>query len=556
MILLHGLALLIALIVTPGLLTLCLLRQRTLALVTATTGMLAIVLAFTVALALHITHTPITTLTLTAAHFMIFCLVSAIALLRRPVLRIPLTSDQKHLLLPGIALLLMLIFPYTHFTGIDTYKWQDIATSVRAEAALPWLVHPLSLLGFTPRSYPSAHPILLATIQTMGNLGTDSGFFVISCFTALLGIATAYRFGLTVFSSRKAIAFALCYAMSPVFIRYTHWATGRGLFLALLPAFLTCLLALPRPTAIAGTLGTAILLGLSHKVGLVAVPLFVMLMAIGHTLPQRTHRSATAIAVAIAILIAAACVTPIGLPFPLGHAGGLVRYGITRFAWMMPFAAIGLLAPRYRFASPPWQTISLCLLAAIPLAYERHMYGALLALPWITLLAISGADILAVKWPTNSRMLWRGLAGLTIAATVATVAHRACIATPSPLRRAALFLEQYDPQGPFRIVAPGRARTQVQAYVTGCPRISVNAADNTTIKLSTPPAPRDTLRDTLSAWIAYGRGLFSLSDVKVNWYGKKPSTYTFIIENQGQIPDNGILIYDQEDICIYHEESP
>ncbi len=551
MILLQSIMLLVALVITPLLLTLIVFRNRELPFVASATGIIAIVLACGVALALHTTRTPITAISLTAAHLILFCLVSAAAVMHKPQLRVSLTPDEKRLLLPGLALLLVIIFPYTFFTGIDTYKWQDVASSVRVDSSLPWLVHPLSLLGFTPRSYPSAHPILLATIQIMGGLGVDGGFFIISLFNALLGAATAYCLGRRCFRQHSAIAFALLYVLSPVFIRYTHWATGRGLFLALFPAFITLLLALPRAAAWPGALGMALLLLLSHKVALVAIPLLTVTMLLGVLVPRRSNRVAIALCVLPALVAAAALVTPWRLPFPLSQLTGLARYSVTRFAWMVPAAAVGLMVPGNLFENRAIRALFPAILMAIPLAYERHMYGALLALPFVTLMAVTGIESLAQLRPGWTATTGRIVALLAIVGAIGTVVHRSRIATPRDLRQAAMFLEQHDPEGPFRVVAPGRARTQVQAYVSGCPRICVSSSTNLSIRVPSPPPPSGSARETLSAWATYGRGLFSIPELKTSWYGAGSRTYYFVIDKQGTAPTEGSLIYDTADIQIY-----
>jgi hypothetical protein len=554
---LHSLMLLVALMVTPLLLTLCASRRRNLAFVITGTGTVSIALAFAIALALHLTDTPITTVSLSGAHLVVFCLTAAVAALRRPSLRLQLEQDERHLLLPGLAILLIVIFPYTYFTGIDTYKWQDLASSVRVDAALPWVVHPLSLLGFTPRSYPSAHPIYLATIQIIGRLGIDGGFFVISVLTALLGTATAYCLGLQCFKRRTAIAFAIFYAMSPVFIRYTHWATGRGLFLALFPAFLALLLARPRLSTWMGVLATGSLLCLSHKVGMVAVPVFILLTAGARLLPRRSNRGVLMLISVLPILVAGALVTPSLLPFPAGQAVGLARYGITRFAWMIPMAAIGLWGSENLLGKQPWRILLPSLLVAIPLAYERHMYGALLALPFVVLLGVQGLLQLSRWRPHWTSAIWRTAAVLTLAGAIGTVVHRSRIATPARLREAALFLEEHDPRGPFQVIAPGRARTQVQAYVSGCPRICVDSSTNGAIRMAMPPRPprAQSARDTLSNWVSYGRGFFTVSEVKTSWYGENPTAYYFVIGTDGTAPEGATQIYNAQDITIYKSES-
>jgi hypothetical protein len=556
MIVLHGIMLLLALVVTPLLLTLCASKRRDLARVAATTGALSVALNCSIGVTLHVTATPITGLTLAAAHLIIGCLVAAVAILRRPSLRIPLEPDERRLLLPGIAILILIIFPYTHFTGIDTYKWQDLASSVRVDAALPWVVHPLSLLGFTPRSYPSAYPIHLATIQILGNLGVDGGFFVISIFTALLGTASAYCLGLQCFKRRPAVAFALLYAMSPVFIRYTHWATGRGLFLAIFPAFLALLLTRPRMSTSLGVVATGALLCLSHKVGMVAVPLCILLAAGSHVLPRRSNRFAVLMCCVLPMLAAVALVTPSLLPFPAGQAAGLVRYGITRFAWMLPMAAIGLWGSDNLLGSRHWRTLFLLSLVAIPLAYERHMYGALIALPFIALLSVQGILVLCRWRPRSSPLIHRTVAALALTGAIGVAVHRSRIATPPALRKAALFLEQHDPRGPFQIIAPGRARTQVQAYVSGCPRIAISAGPHTAVRVAPPPRQTSqSSRAALSDWISYGRGLFSVSEIKTSWYGENPTAYYFVIGDQGTAPAGSVQIYSEADVTIFEMEN-
>jgi hypothetical protein len=556
MIALHGLMLTVMLIGTPLLITLLLSRRRNLAFIATMTGCLSLALMVLVAISLHLSKYPITRGTLTSAHGVLFAISGLATLLRKPSLAIQITRDERLYLLPGVLILLALLFPYTYFTGIDTYKWQDIASSVGMEGSLAWVAHPLSLLGFTPRSYPSAYPIQLATIQLVGSLGIEYGFYVASIFTALLATASAYSLGQICFNGRPAIFFALLYALSPVCIRYTHWATGRGLFLALLPAFLALFLALPKVKSWLGALCLGSLLCLSHKVGLITVPLFLMLSAVAFVLPRRSNRFAIALFCLIPIVLAAAIVSPFALPFPAGQVAGLLRYSITRFSWMVPVAVLGLMGPDNLLGSNSWRKLFPGILVAIPLAYERHMYGALIALPFVTLLATHGT-VQFLKWrPKLTKATIGILAILTLSGALATIVHRSRIATSPALRQAALFLEHHNPRGPFRIVAPGRARTQVQAYVSGCPRICVSTSNTGTISMQPPPSIRNgTARETLSNWINYTRGLFTVSEIKTSWYGKNPMTYYFVINGEGTAPDSTREIYNHADVVIYEQES-
>ena len=556
MIVLRSIMLLVMLLVTPLLITCSLSRRRDLAFISTATGCCSLALMILAALLLHISHYPITQGTLASVHLAIFAMAAVAALIAKPSFAIQIERDEKHLLLPGIWVLLIILFPYTYFTGIDTYKWQDVASSVRMEGSLAWVIHPLSLLGFTPRSYPSAYPIQLATIQMVGSLGIEYGFYIASVFTALLASASAYCLGKVCFKNTTAISFALLYVMSPVCIRYTHWATGRGLFLALFPAFLALLFTLPKAKSWLGTLCVGVLLCLSHKVGLIAIPLFLILRALAVLCPRRSNRVVIATFCLIPIALAAAIVSPFALPFPAGQAVGLLRYSITRFAWMVPLGILGLLWPRNLLRAGIWRIVFPSVLVSIPLAYERHMYGALIALPFVTLLATHGATQLMQWQPKRMKVIGIGLAVLTLAGAITTVVHRSRIATPPALRKAALFLERHNPRGPFRVVAPGRARTQVQAYVSGCPRICVTTPKTSTISIQAPPPiGAGSARQQLSHWINYTRGLFNVPEVKTSWYGMNPITYYFVINGDGTAPDSAKKIYHHEAVIIYEQES-
>ncbi len=580
-------------------------------------GLLSVGLVLVVALGLHVARIPITTASLATAHLSLFAIALIIfhshsrhcRLTRSEAfqtkamtegngnagLQTPQYEDEpvcspgfsrnlsgwyahikncklsvlRHLsyvLLPR-AILLLLLFPWTRFTGIDTYKWQDLATSVRMEQSLPWIVHPLSLPGFTPRAYPPAHPVLLATVQIVGNLGVDGGFAVVSWLIALLGIATATRLAGCFLPPRIAFATGLLYGFSPVFMRYAHWATGRGLFLAVFPVFVALLIepgGIGKLTGIRRALAVLLvgtLLVLTHKVALVAVPLVLLAAVAAGCLPVRRLPVAVRIAVTLPFLLAAAAmVTPALLPGLAGLPGGLARTGVVRFGWMLPFALGGLwLAPSVAGRLRPYagRFAFLCALPALPLAFERQMYGALYALPFICLFAVDGFQALAARLPSTWRV-WsvRVVVALTLAGALVTVGARSRLACPPPLYRAAMFLEAYDPAGPFMVHAPGLARTRVQAYVSGCARFDVRAADTARPQWPSLPPPRcPTLRATVDAWATALRGLVTLEDTAVDWYGSPRAHYHFVIDGRGDFPPDAERIYDRDGVSIYRRNT-
>jgi len=466
----------------------------------------------------------------------------------------PVPKQMRRLIFVMI-LFILLLFPYTHFTGIDTYKWQDLATAVGVEETIPWLVHPLSLLGFTPRSYPSAQPLLLSTIQLLTGGGIERGFFILSVWTMSAAFATAFLLGWAVFSDEKkapsprlAFSFALFYVLSPVFMRYTHWATGRGVFLAIVPLFLLALVKLPQWRACLSLTVLLPLLATTHKVGLFAPPLLLAATAFSGVLPRGSKRWTIMLLVTPFALAALAICPPAMAPAPIGSLPGVLRFSLTRFGWMVPLAIAGLVLPRDLWHQPVFRRLFPATLLSIPLAYETQMYGALVALPFITLTATHGIERMTRRH--RSSLLLKAFVVLSLCGAVAVIVDRSSIATPPHVYDAAMFLETYDPEGPFMVHAPGRAQTQIQAYVSGCPRFSVSRNANVSAHRPTCPSllgpPRDVLRNCISAL----RGILSSPGLTTDYYGTNPRHYYFIINEEGSFPPGSHPLYARNGVEI------
>jgi hypothetical protein len=522
-------------------------------LVLAAAGAAAVALCSALAVGLHAARLPITPASLAAAHWLAFALLAGLAAWRRPPLRLALASPAAHRLLWLAAAFAVLVLPLTHLAGIDTYKWQDLATGVRVERRIAWLVHPLSLLGFTPRAYPSGQPLTLATIQMLGGLGVEWGYYAMSLLSGWIGITAAASLGGRVCARPGQDAwFAGLYAFSPVFVRYNHWATGRGLFLAILPLFLWSLLELPRRRALVPATAAAALLLLSHKAGLVAVGLITASLAFAALLP-RTDRRWLLATLLVPFVVLALLISPsAGGPVSLSVITGFARQCLTRFGWYVPAAGVGLLLAGGWFALPARRRLVPAALLTFPLAFHREMYGALLALPFVALAAAEGAFWLARIRPTWARAVQWAVAVLTAAAALTVVVHRSRDALRPAVCRAALFLEAYDPAGPLRVEAPDDlTRGRIQAYLSGCPRFEAHAPAESRVTFARPPPLRGPPRARAQEWINYLRSFAGVADAGTDWYGKSPRVYQVAVAAEGRPPPGAKLLYDRDGVRVF-----
>ncbi len=518
-------------------------------------GPILVALNVLIPIGLHLTGVPISKLSLAATHLTLAGGLIGLTLFRRVPL-IPAGRNSVIHLAFTLLVFMILTLPFTHIAGIDTYKWQDLATAVQVEHNIPWLVHPASLLGFTPRSYPSAQPLLLATIQILGGTGVDWGFYILSILAGAMGLLGAYTLGRRLLAAdTPAFWFALLYVFSPVFMRYNYWATGRGLLMGLLPLFLLSLLSIPRLSAIAGWLVMIPLLGMAHKAGSVAVILIPLAFALSPLLAWLRLRAAPLILVILAY----------GAGALLGglNVGGLSLRLCTRLAVLIPLSLAGWIGASLRppgspatlpvwLANPSWRAMLAGGLATMPLVFTDDMYGTLIALPFVAFAGTVGLQwIIASLSPARTRVILASTAVMTLVPAIMIVAHQAADSPSEPVYQAAQFIERHDPHGPFRIEAPGRARTQIQAYVSGCPRFNVTTTDESRLIVHAPPPLSGNWRHDIGIWVHYLRGCLELAGSSTDWYGGAERIYHVTIGEDGVVPKNQPLLFKSGNVAVF-----
>ena len=153
-----------------------------------------------------------------------------------------------------ILLLLILLnitvrIPVTpHGVGHDSFFIHWMAQSIMEEGTALWLVHPASVFGLYPYSYPSFVPFLLSTFSNIMELSIETITLMTSISFGVIGVLFSYLLGKE-FSGNELVAYltAFCFSLSPIFIDFTSWTTStRGLFVLLLPLTLFLVLRYER----------------------------------------------------------------------------------------------------------------------------------------------------------------------------------------------------------------------------------------------------------------------------------------------------------------------
>jgi hypothetical protein len=195
--------------------------------------------------------------------------------------------------------------------------------------------------------------------------------------------------------------------------------------------------------------------------------------------------------------------------------------------------------------------VAFALAICLPFAFHSRIYAAMLCLPFLAMFAFNGLLAAARRIPDRTDSILRGALVLSMAGAIAIVGFRSMLAAPTPVRTAARLLEAYDPLGPYELVAPGMARRQIQAYVSGCPRIHVARSEGSGVEVSAPPSLRGSPRDVTRNWIRYLRTFLSVPEVTTEWYGRNPRRYYVVIAGKGEKPHNAGRVLSDGVVEIY-----
>ena len=127
-----------------------------------------------------------------------------------------------------------------HEIGHDSFMIHFISDSISTFGHAKWWIHPLSIIGFYPYSLASALPFYLSGVSQLLSLAMEQSMWVALASLGIFSLFTSYLMAGAI-NNDKIFKFitALTYSTSPGILFFTTWsASGRGLFLVLLPLFI------------------------------------------------------------------------------------------------------------------------------------------------------------------------------------------------------------------------------------------------------------------------------------------------------------------------------
>lgn len=152
-------------------------------------------------------------------------------------------SKRLWLLLWTCLILLNVIIRYPitpHEIGNDSFAMHSIANSISTFGHAEWWIHPFSIVGLYPYSAASALPFYLSGASQSMHLDMEWTIWVVLLSFGIFSAFAAYLMAGAIKNDEvfKYIT-ALVYSTSPGILIFTTWdASGRGLFMVLLPLFI------------------------------------------------------------------------------------------------------------------------------------------------------------------------------------------------------------------------------------------------------------------------------------------------------------------------------
>jgi len=150
-------------------------------------------------------------------------------------------KGQLCLLLFLFFLILFFQYPRTeHMIGNDSFQNLGMSRAILDSGEMYWALHPSSIFGLYPFSYPSGVQIIAAVISGVTGIRLELSYLLLSAAMVFIG-----SFGMFMLAGEINRQFlfkffaAFSFSITPVVFKYSTWNTStRGPFILLLPLFL------------------------------------------------------------------------------------------------------------------------------------------------------------------------------------------------------------------------------------------------------------------------------------------------------------------------------
>ena len=139
-----------------------------------------------------------------------------------------LVNKEKLLLLFLIILTIVVRTNFEHQVTFDSFTNHAMAESISIHGYAKWILHPASLFGYYPLSYPSGLMYLLSVISTISGISMDYTILFFSIFIGISSVLALFCVVYKMIDFTTAYLSSLIFSLSPYFLYYTSWnASGR-----------------------------------------------------------------------------------------------------------------------------------------------------------------------------------------------------------------------------------------------------------------------------------------------------------------------------------------
>lgn len=152
--------------------------------------------------------------------------------------------NKKIIILIGLVIIanILLRIPLKFVeTGDDSFQNHFLIQSIIDSGYSGINENSLSIIGYSPDSYPQGVFLIIASISLLSNISVPITILLYSFLVAILSFYMCFQLGLLLFKSDYLLALmmGMFYSISSIFIKFSTWSlTTRTFFMMLIPAYI------------------------------------------------------------------------------------------------------------------------------------------------------------------------------------------------------------------------------------------------------------------------------------------------------------------------------